>query len=103
MSGFYLYFCEKGSHHLVNWSFRDSKARDWLRKGKVLAPLVRPANYDGHLLQQQVYRRRRAGGLSVVGAGSLSARAGDGVFLWEVKVQFVPSICNCSNCTPNLI
>jgi hypothetical protein len=25
-----------------NWSFRDSKARDWLRKGKVLAPLVRP-------------------------------------------------------------
>ena len=23
------------------WSFRDSKARDWLRKGKVLAPLVR--------------------------------------------------------------
>jgi len=21
-----------------NWSFRDSKARDWLRKGKVLAP-----------------------------------------------------------------
>jgi len=24
-----------------NWSFRDSKARDWLRKGKVLAPLVR--------------------------------------------------------------
>jgi hypothetical protein len=22
--------------------FRDSKARDWLRKGKVLAPLVRP-------------------------------------------------------------
>jgi len=25
-----------------NWSFRDSKAKDWLRKGKVLAPLVRP-------------------------------------------------------------
>jgi len=25
-----------------NWSFRDSKARDWLHKGKVLAPLVRP-------------------------------------------------------------
>jgi hypothetical protein len=25
-----------------NWSFRDSKARNWLRKGKVLAPLVRP-------------------------------------------------------------
>ena len=25
-----------------NWSFRDSKASDWLRKGKVLAPLVRP-------------------------------------------------------------
>ena len=25
-----------------NWSFRDSKARDWLRKGKVLTPLVRP-------------------------------------------------------------
>jgi hypothetical protein len=25
-----------------NWSFRDSKARDWLREGKVLAPLVRP-------------------------------------------------------------
>jgi hypothetical protein len=24
-----------------NWSFRDSKARDWLRKGNVLAPLVR--------------------------------------------------------------
>ena len=23
-----------------NWSFRDSKARDWLHKGKVLAPLV---------------------------------------------------------------
>jgi hypothetical protein len=26
----------------LNWSFRDSKARDWLNKGKVLAPLVRP-------------------------------------------------------------
>jgi hypothetical protein len=25
-----------------NWSFRNSKARDWLRKGKVLAHLVRP-------------------------------------------------------------
>ena len=25
-----------------NWSFRDSKVRDWLCKGKVLAPLVRP-------------------------------------------------------------
>ena len=25
-----------------NWSFRDSRVRDWLRKGKVLAPLVRP-------------------------------------------------------------
>ena len=24
-----------------NWSFIDSKARDWLHKGKVLAPLVR--------------------------------------------------------------
>jgi uncharacterized Zn finger protein len=23
-----------------DWSFKDSKARDWLRKGKVLAPLV---------------------------------------------------------------
>jgi len=42
-------FCVKGSRHLVlwslgtlNWSFRDSKARDWLRKGKVLTHLVRP-------------------------------------------------------------
>ena len=25
-----------------NWSFRDSKARDWLRKEKVLTPLVHP-------------------------------------------------------------
>jgi len=25
-----------------DWSFKDSKARDWLHKGKVLAPLVRP-------------------------------------------------------------
>jgi hypothetical protein len=25
-----------------NWSFRDSKVRDWLRKGKVLTPLIRP-------------------------------------------------------------
>jgi hypothetical protein len=24
-----------------NWSFRDSKVRDWWRKEKVLAPLVR--------------------------------------------------------------
>jgi hypothetical protein len=41
-------FCVKGSPPSImatrkpNWSFRDSKARDWLRKGKVLAPLVRP-------------------------------------------------------------
>ena len=25
-----------------NWSFRDSKVREWLRKWKVLTPLVRP-------------------------------------------------------------
>jgi len=25
-----------------DWSFKDSKVRDWLRKGKVLAPLIRP-------------------------------------------------------------
>jgi hypothetical protein len=25
-----------------DWSFKDSKARDWLRKRKVLAPLIRP-------------------------------------------------------------
>jgi hypothetical protein len=25
-----------------NWSFIDSMARDWLHKGKVLAPLIRP-------------------------------------------------------------
>jgi hypothetical protein len=42
-------FCEKRESppstmviRKPNWSFRDSKARDWLRKGKVLAPLVRP-------------------------------------------------------------
>jgi hypothetical protein len=47
ISGFL--FCVKGESspsNLVtrnpNWSFRDSKARDWLRKEKVLAPLVRP-------------------------------------------------------------
>jgi len=40
-------FCVKESPPSImvirkpNWSFRDSKARDWLRKGKVLAPLVR--------------------------------------------------------------
>jgi hypothetical protein len=40
--------CKGESPHSImvtrnpNWSFRDSKARDWLRKGKVLAPLVRP-------------------------------------------------------------
>ena len=43
-----LLFCVKESPPSImvtkkpNWSFRDSKARDWLRKGKVLAPLVRP-------------------------------------------------------------
>jgi hypothetical protein len=41
-------FCVKESPPSIlvtrnpNWSFRDSKARDWLCKGKVLAPLVRP-------------------------------------------------------------
>jgi hypothetical protein len=40
-------FCVKESPPSImvtrkpNWSFRDSKARDWLRKGKVSAPLVR--------------------------------------------------------------
>jgi len=40
-------FCVKESPPSImvtrkpNWSFRDSKTRDWLRKGKVLAPLVR--------------------------------------------------------------
>jgi hypothetical protein len=44
ISGF---FCVKESPRSImvtrkpNWSFKDSKARDWLRKGKVLAPLVR--------------------------------------------------------------
>jgi hypothetical protein len=26
----------------LDWSFKDSKARDWVRKEKVLAPLVHP-------------------------------------------------------------
>jgi hypothetical protein len=44
----YLFFWIKESPPSImvtrkpNWSFRDSKAWDWLRKGKVLAPLVRP-------------------------------------------------------------
>jgi hypothetical protein len=50
---FFCFFVNKGVGYLEsspsilvtrnpNWSFRYSKARDWLRKGKVLAPLVRP-------------------------------------------------------------
>ena len=45
---FLFYLCKRESPPSImvtrkpNWSFRDSKARDWLRKGKVLAPLVRP-------------------------------------------------------------
>jgi len=45
---FFVYLCKRESPPSImvtrnpNWSFRDSKARDWLRKGKVLAPLVRP-------------------------------------------------------------
>jgi hypothetical protein len=41
-------FCVKESPPSImvtrnpNWSFRDSNVRDWLRKGKVLAPLVCP-------------------------------------------------------------
>ena len=48
ISGFFLFLWIKESSPSImvtrkpNWSFRDSKARDWLRKGKVLAPLVRP-------------------------------------------------------------
>jgi hypothetical protein len=50
--GFFCFFVNKGVDSLEsppsilvtrnpNWSFRDSKARDWLRKGQVLASLVR--------------------------------------------------------------
>jgi len=52
ISGFFCFFVNKGVDSLEsppsilvtrnpNWSFRDSKARDWLRKGQVLASLVR--------------------------------------------------------------
>jgi len=40
----FFFFCIRESPPSImvtrkpNWSFRDSKARDWLRKGKVLAP-----------------------------------------------------------------
>jgi len=43
-----LFFCVRKSPPSImvtrnpNWSFKDSKGRDWLRKGKVLASLVRP-------------------------------------------------------------
>jgi hypothetical protein len=45
---FFFVYCVKESPPSIlvtrnpNWSFRDSKASDWLRKGKLLAPLVRP-------------------------------------------------------------
>jgi len=46
--GVFVFLCKRESPPSImvtrkpNWSFTDSKARDWLRKGKVLAPLVRP-------------------------------------------------------------
>jgi hypothetical protein len=46
--GYFCLLCKRESPPSIlvtrnpNWSFRDSKARDWLRKEKVLTPLVRP-------------------------------------------------------------
>ena len=46
--GLFVFLCKRESLPSImvtrkpNWSFRVSKVRDWLRKGKLLAPLVRP-------------------------------------------------------------
>jgi hypothetical protein len=43
----------------LNWSFRDSNVRDWLRKGNVLAPLVRPiieCTYIGNIVYRKYCR-----------------------------------------------